>query len=144
MLGRPFTRWSLRKLADYLATDAARTVNVGRDRLRQILRHDDVSWQRTRTWKDSKDPDFDAKLDGSRKSPPSSPRVVSPSISSGRCRSVRTTAAVGHHGRIRTGCRRRITARTASGTSTTATASATTSSEVSTGDAKAPITPCPR
>jgi transposase len=62
-LGRPFTCWSLRKLADYLATDAARTVAVGRERLRQILRVNDVSWQRTRTWKESKDPDFDAKLD---------------------------------------------------------------------------------
>lgn len=36
-LGRPFTHWSLRKLADYLACDAARTVDVGRERLRQIL-----------------------------------------------------------------------------------------------------------
>jgi transposase len=62
-LGRPFTRWSLRKLADYLATDAGRRVVVGRERLRQLLRDNQVSWQRTRTWKESKDPDFDAKLD---------------------------------------------------------------------------------
>ncbi|MBO3744409.1 IS630 family transposase [Actinoplanes flavus] len=62
-LGRPFTRWSLRKLADYLATDAARTVTIGRERLRQILADNEISWQRTRTWKESKDPDFDAKLD---------------------------------------------------------------------------------
>ncbi|MFV2095223.1 helix-turn-helix domain-containing protein [Micromonospora sp. LOL_013] len=62
-LGRPFTCWSLRKLADYLATDATRTVDVGRERLRQILRRNEVSWQRTRTWKESTDPDLDAKLD---------------------------------------------------------------------------------
>jgi transposase len=62
-LGRPFTRWSLRKLADYLATDASRRVVIGRERLRQLLRDNDVSWQRTRTWKESNDPDFDAKLD---------------------------------------------------------------------------------
>ena len=62
-LGRPFTCWSLRKLADYLATDASRQVVVGRERLRLILRRNEVSWQRTRTWKASKDPDFDAKLD---------------------------------------------------------------------------------
>jgi hypothetical protein len=61
--GRPFTRWSLRKLADYRATDADRRVVVGRERLRQLLRDNQVSWQRTRTWKESKDPDFDAKLD---------------------------------------------------------------------------------
>jgi len=30
-LGRPFTRWSLRKLADYLATDASRHAAVGRE-----------------------------------------------------------------------------------------------------------------
>lgn len=64
MLGRPFTCWSLRKLADYLATDATRTVVIGRERLRQILRRNEISWQRTRTWKESKDSDFDVKLDG--------------------------------------------------------------------------------
>jgi transposase len=62
-LGRPFTQWSLRKLADYLASNTDRTVVVGRERLRQLLRANEVSWQRTRTWKESKDPDFDAKLD---------------------------------------------------------------------------------
>src|SRR3954447_19570625 len=30
-LGRPFTHWSIRKLADYLATDAARIVRIGRE-----------------------------------------------------------------------------------------------------------------
>lgn len=62
-LRRPFTRWSLRKLAAYLATDASRQVIIGRERLRQLLRDNQVSWQRTRTWKESSDPDFDAKLD---------------------------------------------------------------------------------
>src|SRR3954447_16091332 len=59
-LGRPFTGWSLRKLADYLAGNDARRVVVGRERLRQLLRDNQISWQRTRTWKD---PDFDVKLD---------------------------------------------------------------------------------
>src|SRR3954463_10264036 len=63
VLERPFTCWSLRKLADYLATDVDRQVIVGRERLRQILRRNEVSWQRTRRWKESKDPDFDTKLD---------------------------------------------------------------------------------
>src|SRR3954451_8563411 len=62
-LGRPFTCWSLRKLADYPATDAERRVVIGRERLRQILCANEVGWQRTRTWKESTDPDFDAKLD---------------------------------------------------------------------------------
>ena len=36
-LGRPFTHWSVRKLAQYLATNPARAVVVGRERLREIL-----------------------------------------------------------------------------------------------------------
>jgi len=30
-LGRPFTRWSVRKLADYLTTRAARQIEIGRN-----------------------------------------------------------------------------------------------------------------
>jgi transposase len=48
-LGRPFTHWSLRKLADYLATNPVRRVHIGRERLRQLLRRNDISFQRTRT-----------------------------------------------------------------------------------------------
>jgi transposase len=75
-LGLPFTRWSVRKLAAYLSAayrhtepgragriEPARRVRIGRERLRQVLRDHDVTFQRTRTWKESTDPDFDAKLD---------------------------------------------------------------------------------
>src|SRR4051794_3574277 len=58
-LGRPFTHWSIRKLADYLADNPVRRVRVGRERLRQILRARGISFQRTRTWKESRDPDKD-------------------------------------------------------------------------------------
>jgi transposase len=51
-LGQPFTRWSLRKLADYLA-DRDHPVRIGRERLRQILHERGISFQRTRTWKES-------------------------------------------------------------------------------------------
>jgi transposase len=61
-LGQPFTRWSLRKLAAYLA-DRDRPVVIGRERLRQLLHARGISFQRTRTWKESTDPDRDAKLD---------------------------------------------------------------------------------
>jgi len=61
-LGQPFTRWSLRKLAAYLA-DGPAPVRIGRERLRQILHERGISFQRTRTWKESTDPDRDAKLD---------------------------------------------------------------------------------
>ena len=62
-LGLPFTCWSLRKLAAYLAGNSTREVRTGRERLRQILHGRHISFQRTRTWKDSADPDKDAKLD---------------------------------------------------------------------------------
>jgi len=51
-LGQPFTRWSLRKLAGYLA-DRPQQVRIGRERLRQVLHARGISFQRTRTWKDS-------------------------------------------------------------------------------------------
>jgi hypothetical protein len=40
-----------------------RTVGVGRERLRQILRSRRISFQRTRVWKESHDPDKETKLD---------------------------------------------------------------------------------
>lgn len=62
-LGRPFTHWSLRKLADYLNTHPDRPIVIGRERVRQLLRAHHISFQRTRTWKESTDPDADTKLD---------------------------------------------------------------------------------
>jgi transposase len=62
-LGRPFTHWSVRKLAAYLRRNEQRIVRVGHERLRQILRDAKISFQRTRTWKESTDPDKDRKLD---------------------------------------------------------------------------------
>ena len=61
-LGQPFTHWSLRKLAAYLA-GRDRPVRIGRERLRQLLHARGISFQRTRTWKESADPDKEAKLD---------------------------------------------------------------------------------
>jgi transposase len=71
VVGAPFTRWSLRKLAAYLGAHGHdRRVRIGRERLRQVLREHHISFQRTRTWKEStdpdkesRDPDKDAKLD---------------------------------------------------------------------------------
>ncbi len=52
-----------RRLTDHLSRNRIRTVQIGRERLYQILREHGISLQRTRTWKQSKDPDKDAKLD---------------------------------------------------------------------------------
>lgn len=62
-LGKPFTHWSLRKLAGHLSDNPVRVVKISRERLRRLLHERKISFQRTRTWKDSKDPDRDAKLD---------------------------------------------------------------------------------
>lgn len=62
-LHQPFTRWSLRKLAAYLSGDqGTRHVQIGRERLRQLLRKQAITFQRTTTWKESNDPDRDGEL----------------------------------------------------------------------------------
>jgi transposase len=61
-LRQPFTHWSVRKLADYLATKRGRKVLVGRERLRQILIAEGITFQRTKTWKESPDPLKEQKL----------------------------------------------------------------------------------
>ena len=62
-LGRPFIHWSLRKLGAQLARCHQRRIVIGRERPRQVLCEAGVSFQRTRTWKESRDPDKDAELD---------------------------------------------------------------------------------
>ena len=62
-LGLPFKRWSVRKLAAYLNDNPGRRVRVGRERVRQLLAANDVTFQRTESWKETDDPDRDAKLD---------------------------------------------------------------------------------
>lgn len=61
-LGRPFTHWSIRKLAEHLATNKGRKVRIGRERLRQILIAEGITFQRTKTWKESPDPLKEQKL----------------------------------------------------------------------------------
>jgi transposase len=61
-LGRPFTHWSIRKLADFLGKKKGRKVRIGRERLRQILIAEGITFQRTKTWKESPDPLKEQKL----------------------------------------------------------------------------------
>ncbi|MCG2623059.1 IS630 family transposase [Arthrobacter sp. I2-34] len=60
-LGLPFTRWSLRKLAGWLAA-CPHPVRIGREALRALLHRHGISFQRTATWKESPDPEYEAKL----------------------------------------------------------------------------------
>jgi hypothetical protein len=62
-LGQPFTHGSIRKLADYLRSKTGPKVWVGRERLRQILIAERITFQRTKTWKESPDPLKEEKLD---------------------------------------------------------------------------------
>lgn len=61
-LGCAFTHWSIRKLADHLAARRGRKVRIGRERLRQILIAEGITFQRTKTWKESPDPLKEQKL----------------------------------------------------------------------------------
>lgn len=61
-LGQPFSRWSMRKLVGYLADNPRRIVRIGRERARRLLAAHEITFQRTKTWKESPDPDREAKL----------------------------------------------------------------------------------
>jgi transposase len=57
--GVPLTRWSLPRLSIYLAEQGIAEVSFGY--LAQLLAEAGLSFQRTRTWKASPDPDYQAK-----------------------------------------------------------------------------------
>jgi len=60
-LGQPFTCWSLVKLRDYLAVQ--KRIGVSHETIRLVLKEAGISWQNTKTWKHSRDPDFTVKKD---------------------------------------------------------------------------------
>jgi len=51
------TRWSLAKLRAYLVEQQI-VAHISLEWLRTLLRRQDVRWRRTKTWKESHDPDF--------------------------------------------------------------------------------------
>lgn len=57
-LGVPYTRWSLSKLSRYLR---GQKIEVSPAHLARILAGNGISLQRTRSWKQSPDPDYEAK-----------------------------------------------------------------------------------
>ena len=62
-LGQPFTCWSIRKLAACLCRVHGRVIRIGREALRPLLLRRGITFQRTKTGKESPDPERDAKLD---------------------------------------------------------------------------------
>ena len=64
LLGLPFGVWSLRKLADYVV-DEGIVRKTSHSSLQRILKENAITCQRTKTWKESNDPEFDAKKNAS-------------------------------------------------------------------------------
>ena len=59
-LGLPFTQWSLNKLRYYLvASDDIDSISI--ETIRKILKANGIKYRRTRTWKESNDPQFELK-----------------------------------------------------------------------------------
>ncbi|MGI8595625.1 MAG: helix-turn-helix domain-containing protein, partial [Solirubrobacteraceae bacterium] len=56
----PFSTWSLTKLAEYLVEKEV-VEDISHEGLRKLLSAEGVSFQRIKTWKESSDPDFEAK-----------------------------------------------------------------------------------
>jgi transposase len=81
----PFSTWSLTKLAEFLVAEGV-VDDISHEGLRALLREEGVSFQVIKTWKQSTDPDFEAKknrvlelydiADGKAEAGPGDPRVV--------------------------------------------------------------------
>lgn len=59
-LGLPFTHWSIAKLQDYCHQKQLLPV-FSDEWVRRLLRREGISFQHTKTWKESPDPDFESK-----------------------------------------------------------------------------------
>lgn len=59
-LGLPFTQWSVRKLAAYCKQRKI-LPDITDEWVRRLLRREGLTPQRTKTWKESSDPEFEAK-----------------------------------------------------------------------------------
>jgi transposase len=81
----PFSTWSLSKLAEFLVAEGV-VDDISHEGLRVLLREGGVSFQVIKTWKQSNDPDFEAKknrilelyaiADGNAQPGPGDPSVV--------------------------------------------------------------------
>ena len=83
--GLPFSTWSLSKLAEFVVAEGV-VDDISHEGLRVLLREEGVSFQVIKTWKQSNDPDFEAKknrilelytiADGKAEAGPGDPTVV--------------------------------------------------------------------
>src|SRR4051794_19024189 len=58
--GLPFSTWSLSKLAEFLVAEGV-VDDISHEGLRVLLRQEGVSFQKVKTWKASRDPDYAVK-----------------------------------------------------------------------------------
>lgn len=73
-LGLPFTHWSVSKLHAYCSTHHL-LPPITDEWVRRLLRREGVSYQHSKTWKESPDPEFEAKKTASSTSTPRRRRV---------------------------------------------------------------------
>jgi transposase len=59
-VGQPFTQWSVKKLNAY-CRERGLIPEISDEWVRRLLRREGLSEQRTKTWKESNDPDFEGK-----------------------------------------------------------------------------------
>lgn len=60
-LDRPFECWSIAKLHEHLVAAKVIGADVSAEAVRRVLKARRITYQRTKTWKESPDPDFEAK-----------------------------------------------------------------------------------
>jgi transposase len=75
--GLPFSTWSLAKLADFVVAEGV-VDDISHEGLRELLRKEEVSFQAIKTWKQSEDPDYEAKKRTGCSSCTTSPRAKPP------------------------------------------------------------------
>lgn len=73
-LGLPFTQWSVRKLRAYCLKEGL-IPPITDEWVRRLLRREGVSYQHTKTWKQSPDPEFESKKTAFSTSTNAAPRV---------------------------------------------------------------------
>lgn len=85
-LGLPFTQWSVSKLRAYCLKEDL-IPPISGEWVRRLLRREGVSYQHTKTWKESPDPEFEVKKTLSSTSMIAAPRVAQSSVSTSAARS---------------------------------------------------------
>ena len=85
-LGLPFTQWSVSKLRAYCLENGL-IPPISSEWVRRLLRREGVSYQHTKTWKQSPDPDFEVKKTVSSTSTRAAPQTAPSSASTSAARS---------------------------------------------------------